>query len=53
MNTKWLVVILIIGITLMLFPSHTTRETKNNETVFQGFVTDINEYEKNLEKNCG
>lgn len=50
MNTKWLVVILIIGIALMLLPSHSEHTAPKSETIQQSFVTDIDEYEKNLEK---
>lgn len=50
MNTKGLVIILIIGIALMLFPSSSEQETKNKEMNLPCFINDINEYEKKLEK---
>lgn len=50
MNTKGLVIILIIGIALLLLPDFSTSDKKNEDQTVLYQTIDISEYEKELEK---
>ena len=50
MHTKWLVIILIIGIALLFLPDISQSEKEKEQTHSESFITNISEYEKNLEK---
>jgi len=50
MNTKRLVIILIIGIALLLLPNFSSSDKKTEEKTSRSPITDIEKYEKSLEK---
>lgn len=50
MNTKQLVIILIIGIALLFLPDFSPREEKTETLPGKSYITDVSEYGKTLEK---
>ena len=51
MHTKWLVIILIIGIALLFLPDIPSAQNGKEQTPSEYFVPSISEYEKKLENN--
>lgn len=49
MHTKWLVIILIIGIALLFLPDIPSAQKVKEQTPSENFVPSISEYEKKLE----